>query len=47
MSRRMLFTNFITGKGHAFGGRYIEIVPGEHIRYTDRFEDPNPVASEN
>ena len=37
----MLFTNFITGKGHAFGGRYIEIVPGEHIRYTDRFDDPN------
>jgi hypothetical protein len=35
----MLFTNFTTGKVHAFGGKYL--VPGEHIRYTDRFEDPN------
>jgi uncharacterized protein YndB with AHSA1/START domain len=38
---RMSFTNFTTGKAHAFGGKYLELVPGERIRYTDRFEDPN------
>jgi uncharacterized protein YndB with AHSA1/START domain len=37
---RMSFTNFSTGKSHAFGGRYLELVPGELVRYTDRFEDP-------
>ncbi|HXG28509.1 MAG TPA: SRPBCC family protein [Nevskiales bacterium] len=40
-SYRMSFTNFSTGKSHAFGGAYIELVPGERIRYTDKFEDPN------
>lgn len=38
---RMTFTNFGTGKGHSFGGRYVELVPNERIRYTDRFDDPN------
>ena len=38
---KMSFTNFTTGKSHAFGGRYLELVPHERIRYTDRFEDPN------
>ena len=38
---RMSFTNFTTGKGHAFGGEYLELVPHERIRYTDRFDDPN------
>ena len=38
---RMSFTNFHTGKGHAFGGRYLEMKPNELIRYTDKFEDPN------
>ena len=38
---RMSFTNFTTGNGHAFGGEYLEIVPNERIRYTDRFDDPN------
>jgi hypothetical protein len=38
---RMLSTNFTTGKAHAFGGKYLELVPGERIRYTDRSEDPN------
>ena len=38
---RMSFTNFTTGKTHAFGGKYLELVPNERIRYTDRFEDPN------
>ena len=38
---RMLFTNFTTGQSHAFGGRYLELVPQEKIRYTDKFDDPN------
>ncbi|MFZ3219913.1 MAG: SRPBCC family protein [Rhodoferax sp.] len=38
---RMAFQNFSTGQGHAFGGEYLELVPGERIRYTDRFDDPN------
>jgi uncharacterized protein YndB with AHSA1/START domain len=38
---RMSFTNFGTGKSHAFGGKYVELKPGELIRYTDKFEDPN------
>lgn len=40
-SFRMSFRNFTTGAGHSFGGRYLELVPGELLRYTDRFEDPN------
>jgi len=38
---RMSFENFSTGSGHAFGGEYLELVPGELIRYTDKFDDPN------
>ncbi len=38
---RMSFTNFTTGHGHSFGGEYLELVPNERIRYTDKFEDPN------
>ena len=38
---RMSFTNFTTGHGHSFGGDYLELVPGEKIRYTDKFDDPN------
>jgi uncharacterized protein YndB with AHSA1/START domain len=38
---RMAFRNFTTGNGHSFGGEYLELVPGERIRYTDRFDDPN------
>ena len=37
---RMSFTNFSTGTSHTFGGRYVELVEGERIRYTDAFEDP-------
>jgi uncharacterized protein YndB with AHSA1/START domain len=40
-SFRMLFTNFSSGKSHAFGGTYLELQPGERLRYTDTFEDPN------
>lgn len=38
---RMSFTNFTSGKSHAFGGRFVELKPGELVRYTDRFDDPN------
>jgi len=37
---RMSFTNFSTGNGHSFGGKYLELVPGERLRYTDKFDDP-------
>jgi uncharacterized protein YndB with AHSA1/START domain len=37
---RMSFTNFTTGQAHAFGGRFLELVPQELIRYTDQFDDP-------
>jgi len=40
-SFKMSFTNFTTGRGHSFGGEYLELVPSEKIRYTDRFDDPN------
>lgn len=40
-SYRMSFTNFSTGAGHSFGGEYLELVPHERIRHTDRFDDPN------
>ncbi len=40
-SHKMSFTNFTTGKSHSFGGRYLELVPGERIRYTDSFDDKN------
>ena len=40
-SYRMSFRNFTTGDSHSFGGDYIELVPGERLRYTDRFEDPD------
>ncbi|MBL8768252.1 MAG: SRPBCC family protein [Planctomycetes bacterium] len=36
---RMTFTNFTTGNGHSFGGTYLELVPNERIRYSDKFED--------
>ena len=38
---RMSFKNFTTDKSHSFGGEYLELVPNELIRYTDRFDDPN------
>jgi uncharacterized protein YndB with AHSA1/START domain len=37
----MSFTNFSTGHGHSFGGKYLELVPNEKLRYTDKFDDPN------
>ena len=40
-THRMSFTNFTTGNSHSFGGTYLELVPGERIRYSDAFDDPN------
>lgn len=40
-SYRMQFTNLSTGHSHAFGGEYRELVPGQRIVHTDRFDDPN------
>ena len=38
---RMSFTHFGSGHGHSFGGEYLELVPHQRLRYTDKFEDPN------
>ena len=40
-SYKMSFTNFSTGKSHSFGGKFLELVPNERLRYTDVFDDPN------
>jgi uncharacterized protein YndB with AHSA1/START domain len=40
-SYKMSFTNFTTGKSHSFGGEYLELVPHERIRHTDKFDDLN------
>lgn len=37
---RMSFQNFANGQSHSFGGEYLELLPNERIRYTDRFDDP-------
>lgn len=38
---KMSFTNFGSGHSHSFGGTYLELRPGELLRYTDVFDDPN------
>ena len=40
-THKMSFTSFSSGHSHAFGGQYLDLVPHERIRYTDRFDDPN------
>jgi uncharacterized protein YndB with AHSA1/START domain len=40
-THKMSFRNFTTGNGHSFGGRYLELVPNERLRYTDSFDDSN------
>ena len=40
-SFKMSFRNFTTGHSHSFGGKYLELVPGQRLRYSDRFDDPN------
>jgi len=37
----MSFRNFTSGNRHAFGGKYLELVPNERLKYTDTFDDPN------
>ena len=41
-SYRMSFTNFSTGSSHSFGGEYLELVPNQRIRHTDRFDGGLP-----
>ncbi len=41
---RMTFTNFTTGNGHSFAGKYLSLIPSEKISYTDKFDDPNLVG---
>jgi uncharacterized protein YndB with AHSA1/START domain len=38
---KMSFRNFSTGHAHSFGGEYLELIPGERVRYTDKFDDEN------
>src|SRR5258706_11459025 len=38
---KMTFTNFTNEQSHSFGGEYLELVPGQKLRYTDKFDDPN------
>jgi uncharacterized protein YndB with AHSA1/START domain len=38
---KMSFRNFTTDKSHSFGGEYVELVPGQRLRYTNTFDDPN------
>ena len=38
---KMSFRNFTNGHSHSFGGEYVELVPNERLRYTDKFDDPN------
>lgn len=38
---RMSFISFSTGNGHSFGGKYLEIIPNEFLKYSDKFENPN------
>jgi len=37
---KMSFQNFTTGKSESFGGEYLEIIPNEFLKYTDKFDDP-------
>lgn len=38
---KMSFTNLATGSSHSFGGEFLELVPSERIRHTDKFDDPS------
>ncbi|MCB0444214.1 MAG: SRPBCC family protein [Gelidibacter sp.] len=38
---KMSFTNFTTGSRHSFGGEYLEIIPNQLLKYTDKFDNPN------
>jgi uncharacterized protein YndB with AHSA1/START domain len=38
---KMSFTNFTNSQKHSFGGEYLELIPNQLLRYTDKFDDPN------
>jgi uncharacterized protein YndB with AHSA1/START domain len=38
---RMSFTNFTSGNSHSFGGKFLDVIPNERLRYTDQFDDPS------
>lgn len=38
---KMSFTNFTNQQSHSFGGEYLEMIPNQLLRYTDKFDDPN------
>jgi uncharacterized protein YndB with AHSA1/START domain len=38
---RMSFSNFSSKNSHSFGGKYLELVPGQRLRYTSKFDDPH------
>jgi uncharacterized protein YndB with AHSA1/START domain len=38
---KMTFTNFTTENSHSFGGKYLEIIPNEKLKYSDQFDDSN------
>jgi uncharacterized protein YndB with AHSA1/START domain len=40
-SFKMAFRNFTSGNAHSFGGTYLELVPNQKLRYSDKFDDPN------
>ena len=40
-THKMSFRNFTTSDSHSFGGEFKELIPGERVRYTDKFDDPN------
>jgi uncharacterized protein YndB with AHSA1/START domain len=40
-SYKMSFTNFTSGHTHSFGGEFLDLVPNERVRHSDRFDDPN------
>ncbi len=40
-SYKMSFTNFSTGNSHSFGGEYLEMIPNEFLKFSDKFDDPN------
>jgi uncharacterized protein YndB with AHSA1/START domain len=44
---KMSFRNFTTSQSHSFGGEYLELVPNERLRYTDKFDDPNMPGAMN
>jgi uncharacterized protein YndB with AHSA1/START domain len=40
-THKMSFRHFGSGNSNSFGGEYLELVPSEKIRYTDKFDDAN------